>query len=156
MPSSKCPPFDGILVPVLFLISIKDVYKSYELDSGHTMQSDDGIWMQACFPLRCFQQEEQSFYSAQLGSVLVSCIKDFRIGKHAMKLSKPRCFITFFLIEIQVVNCKHLRTHYTCAIWPYQHNKPGVLCWQLSYFQDKLWFSGQPDADMDPCLNALA
>lgn len=142
------------------LISIKDVYKSYELYSGHTMQSDDGIWMRACFPLRFSQQEEQSFYSARLGSVLVSCIKDFRIFKQAMKPSKLRCFIAFFLIENQIVNCEHLRTHSTCAIWPYQPNKAGVLCWQyvvnMTYFQDKLWFSGQPDADMDPCLNALA
>lgn len=93
------------------LISFKDVYKSYELESGHTMQSDDGIWMQACFPLRCSQQgnrsardEEQSFYSARLDSILVSCMKDFWIGKQAMKTSKPRCFIAFFIIEIRIAN----------------------------------------------------
>lgn len=112
------------------LISIKDVYKSYELDSGHTMQSDDGIWMQACFPLRCSQQgnhsardEEQSFYSARLDSILVSCMKDFWIGKQAMKMSKPRCFIALFIV---------LSTYSACAIWPCQYNKAGVLYWQLS------------------------
>jgi len=49
------------------------------------------------------RDEEQSFYSARLDSIFVSCMKDIWIGIEAIKPSK-KCFIAFFLIEIRIAN----------------------------------------------------